>query len=115
MAVDHSRLGLENKFLEKRSGRIFLRSTSLLYTILPTNLGCINQPFIFLYITSEGCSISHFFFQDKLHAVISQDGQSWAFSETVQKFPKSPIRPVGSHSFDKFVARAVVECLNEPQ
>ena len=23
MAVDHSRLGLENKFLEKKSGRIF--------------------------------------------------------------------------------------------
>ena len=36
---DHSRLGLENKFLENKSGRIFLRSTGLLYKFLPTNLG----------------------------------------------------------------------------
>ena len=34
MALDHSRLGLENK-----SGRILLRSTGLLYKFLPTNLG----------------------------------------------------------------------------
>ena len=36
---DHSRFGLENKFLENKSGRIFLRSTGLLYKFLPTNLG----------------------------------------------------------------------------
>ena len=29
-------------------------------------------------------------FQDKLHSVNIQDNQSWAFSETVQKFPRSP-------------------------
>ena len=29
MVLDHSRLGLENKFLENKSGRIFLRSTGL--------------------------------------------------------------------------------------
>ena len=43
---DHSRLGLENKFLENKSRRIFLRSTGLLYKFLPTNLGVLNQPYI---------------------------------------------------------------------
>ena len=36
---DHSRFGLENKFLENKSRRIFLRSTGLLDKFLPTNLG----------------------------------------------------------------------------
>ena len=89
MALDHSRLGLENKFLGNKSGRIFLRSTGLLYKILP----CVNQPFIlfihhiwgetvlFIVQTSDRmlyCTI----FQDKLHSVNIQDDQSWAFSET---------------------------------
>ena len=43
-ALDHSRLGLENK-----SGRIFLRSTSLLYKILPTSLGTCNPAFSTFY------------------------------------------------------------------
>ena len=38
-------------------------------------------------------------FQDKLHSVNIQDDQSWALSETVQKFLKSPIRPAGSHFY----------------
>ena len=42
---DHSRLGLENKFLENKSGRIFLRSTGLLYKFLPTNLGVFKPTF----------------------------------------------------------------------
>ena len=51
---DHSRLGLENKFLENKSGRIFLRSIGLLYKFLPTNLGVCKPTFLyFLYITSE--------------------------------------------------------------
>ena len=31
MALDRSRLGLENKFLENKSGQIFWRSIGLLY------------------------------------------------------------------------------------
>ena len=46
---DHSRLGLENKFLENKSGRIFLRSTGLLYKFLPTNLGVCKPTFNTLY------------------------------------------------------------------
>ena len=49
MALDHSRLGLENKFLENKSGRIFLRSTGLLYKFLPTNLGVFKPTFYNFY------------------------------------------------------------------
>ena len=45
-------------------------------------------------------------------ALIQYSGRSkhaWAFSETVKKFPKSPIRPAGSN----YCGAAVVECLNE--
>ena len=46
---DHSRLGLENKFLENKSRRIFLRSTGLLYKFLPTNLGVFKLTFYNFY------------------------------------------------------------------
>ena len=52
MALDHSRLGLENKFLEKKSGRIFLRSTGLLYKFLPTNLR-VCKPTFYTFYTSH--------------------------------------------------------------
>ena len=44
MALDHSRLGPENK-----SGRIFLRSTGLRYKILLTNLGACEPAFRTFY------------------------------------------------------------------
>ena len=46
---DHSRLGLENKFLENKSRRIFLRSSGLLYKFLPTNLGVFKPTFYNFY------------------------------------------------------------------
>ena len=100
--LDHSRLGLENKFLEKTSGSIFLRSTGLLYKFLPTNLRvCRPNLLYFLYITSE---VKQYFLSYGPQAEYGisqffnvQDDQSWAFSETVQKISKSPIRPAGSH------------------
>ena len=52
MALDHSRLGLENKFLENKSGRIFLRSTGLLYKFLPTNLR-VCKPAFYTFYTSH--------------------------------------------------------------
>ena len=107
---DYSRLGLENKFLENKSRQIFLRSTGLPYKFLPTNLGCLNQPFIIfihhiwgetvLFIIQTSERIRYFtIFQDKLHSVNFQADHSWALSETVQKFPKSPIRPAGSRFY----------------
>ena len=49
MALDHSRLRLQNKFLENKSGRIFLRLIGLLYKFLPTNLGVCKPTFYTLY------------------------------------------------------------------
>ena len=48
-ALDHSRLGPENKSLENKSGRIFWRLTSLLFKILATNLGACKPTFTTLY------------------------------------------------------------------
>ena len=97
---DHSRLGFENKFLENRSGQIFLRSSGLLCKFLPKKLGVFKPTFYnILYITSgmkqyylsyipqTECGISQIF-QDKLHSVNIQDDQSWALSETVPKISK---------------------------
>ena len=108
MALDHSRLGLENKFLENKSGRIFLLSTSLLYKISPTNPG-VCKPTCYTYYTSHlrwnststiyhtdlGQNAVFHNFQDKLHSVNIQEDQLWAFSETVEKISK--IRPASSH------------------
>ena len=52
IALDHSRLDLENKFLESKSGRIFFRLTSLLYKILLTNLWAC-KPTFYTYYTSH--------------------------------------------------------------
>ena len=100
MALDHSRLGLENKFLDNKSGRIFLCSTGLLYKFLPTNLRVCKPTFhtlsvyhiwgekvLFIIQTSD--RMRYFtIFQDKLHSANIQDDQSWALSETVQKISK---------------------------
>ena len=107
MALDLSRLGLGNKFLENKSGRIFLRSIGLLYKFLPTNLGVCKPTFYTLYTshlrwnntiyhTDLGQNAAFHIFQDKLHSVNIQADQSWALSETVQKISK--ITPTaGSH------------------
>ena len=52
MALDHRRLGLENKLLENKSGRIFLLSTGLLYKFLPTNLR-VCKPAFYTFYTSH--------------------------------------------------------------
>ena len=87
IALDHSRWGVENNFLENKSGRIFC--VRQVYKFLPINLGTC-KPFFsfFLYTTSEEkeyyealflsyrlrtkCSISQYF-QDKLHSFNTQD------------------------------------------
>ena len=96
---DHSRLGLENKFLENKSGRIFLRSTGLLYKFLPTNLG-VCKPTFYNFYTSHlrwNSTIYHTNFGENaiFHNVSRQialsniwDDQSLALSESVQKISK---------------------------
>ena len=50
MARDHSRLGLENKFLEIKSGIFFFAFDKFTCQQI---WECVNQPFILLYIKSE--------------------------------------------------------------
>ena len=63
MALDHSRLSLENKFLENKSGRIFLRSTGSLYKFLPTNLR-VCKPTLYTFYTSHLRGNSTFYHTD---------------------------------------------------
>ena len=94
MALDHSRLDLENKSGQRCCFRqvYFTKSCQQIR-------GCVNQPFIFfmhpiwdetvLFIIQTSDRMQYFtIFQDKLHSVNIQDDQSWAFSETVQKISK---------------------------
>ena len=86
MVLDHSRWGVENKFLENKSGRIFC--VRQVYKFLPINLGACKPSFIylfFLYTTSEEkeyyealflsyrprtrCSISQFFKTNWIHSI----------------------------------------------
>ena len=109
---DHSRLGLENKFLENKSRRIFLRSTGLLYKLLPTNLGVFKPTFYnfdtshlrwnsTIYHTDLGQNAVFHNFSRQI-ALSQYSGRS---SETVQKFPKSLIRPASSRFY-----RASCQC-----
>ena len=117
MALDHSSLGLGSKFLENKSGRIFLRLTSLLYKNVPTNLGACKPTFYILFIhhiwgetvlwdavfiiqTSD--RMQYFtILQYKLHSLNIQDDGSTRrlLAKPLKKFPKSPIRPAGSQQF----------------
>ena len=107
---DHSRLGLENKFLENKWRRFFCVRQVYFTNSCQQIWRCLNQPFrIFihhiwgetvLFIIHTSDRMRYFtIFQDKLHSVNIQGDQSWALSETVQKVPKSPIRPAGSHFY----------------
>ena len=96
MALDHSRLGLENKFLENKSGRIFCVRQVYFTKSCQQVWGRVNQPFILfihhiwgetvLFIIQISHRMQYFtIFRDKLHSVNIQDDQSWAFSENVYR------------------------------
>ena len=105
---DHSRLGLENKFLENKSGRIFLRSTGLLYKFLPTNLGVFKPTFHNFYTSHlrwnyclsyrprTECGIPQFFKTNCTQSIFRMINRG-LLTKPFKKFPKSPIRPAGSH------------------
>ena len=101
---DHGRLGLVNKFLENKSRRIFLRSTGLLYKFLPTNLGVFNPTFYDFYTSHLRWNSTIYHTDLGQNAVFHNFSRQIAISQysgrsTVQKFPKSPIRPAGSHFY----------------
>ena len=97
MALDHSRLGLENKFLENKSGRIFCFRQVYFTKSCQQIWGCVNQPFILLiqhiwglFIIQTSDRMKYFtIFHDNLHSVNIQDDQlRSAFSETHHKLSK---------------------------
>ena len=49
MALDYSRLSLQNKFLENKSGRIFLALDKFTLQILAKNLGVCKPAFYTFY------------------------------------------------------------------
>ena len=103
MALDHCRLGLENEFLENKSGRIFCVRQVYLTKSCQQLWERVNQHFILfihhiwgetviwgaVFIIQTSDKMQYFtIFQDKLHSVNIQDDQSWAVNETVQKISK---------------------------
>ena len=99
MALDQSRLGLENKFLGNKSGRIFCFQRVYFTKSCQQIWGRVNQPFIpfihqiwgatVLFTIQTSDRMQYFtIFQDNLHSVNIQDDQPWAFSEAVQKISK---------------------------
>ena len=102
---DHSRLGLENKFLENKSGPIFLHSTGLLYKFLPTNLGVFKPTFYNFYTLHLRWNSSIYHTELGQNAVFHNFARQIARSQysgrakpykNFRKFPKSPIRSAGS-------------------
>ena len=82
MALDHSRLGLENK-----SSRIFFFRQVYFTKSYRQIRGCVGESVLFIIQTSN--RMQYFtIFQDKLHSVNIQDDHSWAFSKTVQEISK---------------------------
>ena len=98
MALDHSRLGLENEFLQNKSGRIFCVRRVYFTKSCQQIWGRVNQPFI-LFIrqisgetvrTMRGCFYLFHNFARQV-ALIQYSGRSkhaWAFGETVKKISK---------------------------
>ena len=116
MALDHSRLGLENKFLENKSGRIFCVRQVYFTKSCQQIWVRVNQPFILfihhiwgetvpwgaVFIIQTSDRMQHFtILQYKLHLLNIQDDGSTRglLAKPLKKFPKSPMPPAGSQRF----------------
>ena len=118
---DHSRLGLDNKFLENKSRQIFLHSTGLLYKFLPTNLGVFKPTFYNFYtwhlrwnstIYNTDLGQNAVFHNFSRQIALCQSGRSIeGFKRNRSKISKI----THTASWFSFLMRAVsvVECLNE--
>ena len=121
ITLDHPRLIMPVKKIRPN----FLRSTSLLCKILPTNPSVCKPTFYTIYKSHlryealflsyrprTESSISNY----KLHSFSIQDDGSThgLLAKLLKKFPKSPIRPSGSHFCGShFCSASCGECLNE--
>ena len=114
MALDHSRLGLENEFLENKSGRIFCARQVYSTKSCQQVWERVNQPFILfihhiwgervpwdaVFIIQTSDRMQYFtILQYKLHSFNIQNDRSTRglLANPLTKFPKSPIRLAGSH------------------
>ena len=97
---DHSRLCLENKFLENKSRPSFFCVRQVYFANSCQQIWeCLNQPFIIfihhiwgettLFIIQTSYKMQYFInFQDKLHSVnIQNDTNRWRISENFQNHP----------------------------
>ena len=125
MALDHSRLGLENKFLENKSGRIFCARQVYLTKSCQQVWERVNQPLkLFIhhiwgetvpwgvvFIIQSSDRMQYFtILQYKLHSFNIQVDRSTRglLAKPLTKFPKSPIRLAGSHFWQAFDTRGIL-------
>ena len=115
MALDHSRLGLENKFLENKSGRIFCVGQVYFTKSCQQVWGRVNQPFI-PYIhhiwgetvpwgaeyhtdLEQNAVFHNFALQFALIQYLGRSKHAWPsrglLAKPLKKFPKSPIQLAG--------------------
>ena len=125
MALDHSRLGLENEFLENKSGRIFCARQVYSTKSCQQVWERVNQPFILfihhiwgetvpwdaVFIIQTSDRMQYFTILQYNFALIQYSGRSkhaWAFSETVKKISKI------TYTASRFslLTSAKVDCLN---
>ena len=118
MALDHRRLNRPGKKIRAN----FLRSTSLLCKILPTNLAACKPTFYTIYTSHVrwNSTMRHCLYHTdqkknfaiQIALIQYHEGRwkyAWAFSSTVKKFSKPPIQPSGFH----FCSASCGESLNE--
>ena len=121
MALDHSRLGLENKFLENKSGRIFCVRQVYFTKSCQQVWGRVNQPFILfmhhiwgeivpwgaVFITQTSDRKQYFtILKYKLHSFNIQDDLS------MRGLLAKPLKKLSKITYKASRLRAV-ECLNE--
>ena len=114
MVLDNSTLGLENKFLENKSGRSFCVRQVYFTKYCQQVWGRVNQPFILFihhiwgetvpwgaaFIIQTSDRMQYFtILQYKLHSFNIQDDRSTRglLAKPLKKFPKLHIRLAGSH------------------
>ena len=92
MALDHGRLGVQNKFLENKSGRIFTFDKFTLENLVnKSGCGQINLLY-FLYITSEVKEYYEALFLSYRPPLQDHRSTRGLLAKPFKKIPKSPTK-----------------------